>query len=282
MCDMKVKAINSMLIILGATIAGIGINIFLEPMNIAPGGISGAAVLLSRLLKGKLSVGMLTIIINIPLFVIGYIIIGRKFVGKSIVGTLIFSIMVDVTSRINVMTGGENKLLFALWGGVVTGCGFGMIFRGGASTGGTDIIARILQKKVQLLTIGNALLMMDLIFLAIVALVYKSVEAALHTGITVFVASKVVDMVEAGINYAKEIWIVTDAPNEIAENIMSKMGRGVSLIEGKGMYSKKKKSILICVVFNRQVSNIRKIINKYDANAFVTIKEVREANKLVK
>lgn len=279
---MKAKAINSILIILGATIAGIGINFFLEPMNIAPGGISGAAVLLSRLLKGKLSVGMLTIIINIPLFVIGYILIGRKFVVKSIVGTFIFSIMVDVTSRINVMTGGENKLLFALWGGVVTGCGFGMIFRGGASTGGTDIIARILQKKVQLLTIGNALLIMDLIFLAIVALVYKSVEAALYTGVTVFVASKVVDVVEAGINYAKEIWIVTEAPNEIAENIIGKMGRGVSLIEAKGMYSKRKKSILICVVFNRQVSDIRKIIKKYDQNAFVTIKEVREANKLVK
>lgn len=279
---MKAKAINSILIILGATIAGIGINFFLEPMNIAPGGISGAAVLLSRLLKGKLSVGMLTIIINIPLFVIGYILIGRKFVVKSIVGTFIFSIMVDITSHISVMTGGENKLLFALWGGVVTGCGFGMIFRGGASTGGTDIIARILQKKVQLLTIGNALLIMDLIFLAIVALVYKSVEAALYTGVTVFVASKVVDVVEAGINYAKEIWIVTEAPNEIAENIIGKMGRGVSLIEAKGMYSKRKKSILICVVFNRQVSDIRKIIKKYDQNAFVTIKEVREANKLVK
>ena len=192
-----------------------------------------------------------------------------------------FSFMLDLTSSFGNLLKGDNKLLYALWGGAAIGCGFGMIFRGGASTGGTDIIARLMQKKINMMTMGKAVLWLDFIFLAIVAFVYKSIEAALYTGVAVFVASKVVDTIESGINYAKEVVVFTEQPEEMSKEIINRLRRGVSVIEAKGMYSKQKKYMVVCVVYNRQVTDLRKIVNKYDSNAFVIIKEVRETTGLI-
>ena len=273
---MRRNFIKAILILVGAFLAGTGINLFLEPMGIAPGGISGIAVIISYVFDGIIPVGILTFALNLPLFIVGYKYIGRNFIYKSVIGTALFSFMLDLTSSFGSILKGDNKLLYALWGGAAIGCGFGMIFRGGASTGGTDIIARLMQKKINMMTIGKAVLWLDFVFLAVVAFVYKSIEAALYTGVAVFVASKVVDAVEAGINYAKEITVFTEKPEDMAEEIISRLGRGVSVIEAKGMYSKQKKYLVVCVVYNRQVTEIRKIINKYDSSAFVIIKEVRE------
>lgn len=272
---------KAVLILTGALVAGLGINMFLEPMGIAPGGISGIAVVISYIFRGKLPVGVLTFILNLPLFIIGYKYIGRQFILKTVIGTALFSFMLDLTSSFGNLLKGDNKLLYALWGGAAIGCGFGMIFRGGASTGGTDIIARLMQKKINMMTMGKAVLWLDFIFLAIVAFVYKSIEAALYTGVAVFVASKVVDTIESGINYAKEVVVFTEQPEEMSKEIINRLRRGVSVIEAKGMYSKQKKYMVVCVVYNRQVTDLRKIVNKYDSNAFVIIKEVRETTGLI-
>lgn len=272
---------KAVLILTGALVAGLGINMFLEPIGIAPGGISGIAVVISYIFRGKLPVGVLTFILNLPLFIIGYKYIGRQFILKSVIGTALFSFMLDLTSSFGNLLKGDNKLLYALWGGAAIGCGFGMIFRGGASTGGTDIIARLMQKKINMMTMGKAVLWLDFIFLAIVAFVYKSIEAALYTGVAVFVASKVVDAIESGINYAKEVVVFTEQPEEMSKEIINRLRRGVSVIEAKGMYSKQKKYMVVCVVYNRQVTDLRKIVNKYDSNAFVIIKEVRETTGLI-
>lgn len=272
---------KAVLILTGALVAGLGINMFLEPIGIAPGGISGIAVVISYIFRGKLPVGVLTFILNLPLFIIGYKYIGRQFILKSVIGTALFSFMLDLTSSFGNLLKGDNKLLYALWGGAAIGCGFGMIFRGGASTGGTDIIARLMQKKINMMTMGKAVLWLDFIFLAIVAFVYKSIEAALYTGVAVFVASKVVDTIESGINYAKEVVVFTEQPEEMSKEIINRLRRGVSVIEAKGMYSKQKKYMVVCVVYNRQVTDLRKIVNKYDSNAFVIIKEVRETTGLI-
>lgn len=271
---------NLLLIICGSFVAGVGLNLFLEPFGIAPGGLSGVAVLISHIAGDIIPVGLLTFLLNIPLFIPGYKYLGREFILKSVVGTVMFSVAIDVTSFFVGKLQGEDILLYALWGGAAIGLGFGMIFRGGASTGGTDIAARLLQRKISLLTIGQAVLWFDIIFLVIVAVVYRSVESAFYTGIAVFVSSKVVDFVEAGINYAKEVCVFTEKPDGIAQEIMSKLERGVSKVDAEGMYTGSKKYMLICVVYNRQVSEVRHIVDKYDPDAFITIKEVRETKGL--
>ena len=271
---------NLLLLICGSFVAGVGLNLFLEPFGIAPGGLSGVAVLISHIAGDKIPVGLLTFLLNIPLFIPGYKYLGREFLLKSVIGTVMFSVAIDVTSFFVGKLQGEDILLYALWGGAAIGLGFGMIFRGGASTGGTDIAARLLQRKISLLTIGQAVLWFDIIFLVIVAVVYRSVESAFYTGIAVFVSSKVVDFVEAGINYAKEVCVFTEKPDGIAQEIMSKLERGVSKVDAEGMYTGNKKYMLICVVYNRQVSEVRHIVDKYDPDAFITIKEVRETKGL--
>ncbi|MBO5148381.1 MAG: YitT family protein [Clostridia bacterium] len=271
---------NLLLLICGSFVAGVGLNLFLEPFGIAPGGLSGVAVLISHIAGDIIPVGLLTFLLNIPLFIPGYKYLGREFILKSVIGTVMFSVAIDVTSFFVGKLQGEDILLYALWGGAAIGLGFGMIFRGGASTGGTDIAARLLQRKISLLTIGQAVLWFDIIFLVIVAVVYRSVESAFYTGIAVFVSSKVVDFVEAGINYAKEVCVFTEKPDGIAQEIMSKLERGVSKVDAEGMYTGNKKYMLICVVYNRQVSEVRHIVDKYDPDAFITIKEVRETKGL--
>lgn len=287
---MKNKIIKAALIVAGAFVTSLGLNLFLEPSGIAPGGISGVAVLINKIAGGRIPVGVLTLILNIPLFIAGYKELGKEFIIKSAVGTILYSVMLDVTVYLvepmqrffSTENYGEagHTMLYAIWGGLLMGMGFGLIFRGGATTGGTDIGARLLQKRMSWLTLGQLVLSLDVVFLLVVALTYRSILAAMYTGIAVFVSSKVIDIVEAGVNYAKEIYIFTEKPELLASEILRQLERGVTKLNGKGMYTGKPVDILWCVVYNRQVPQLRRIVDRHDPNAFIIVNEVRETKGL--
>ena len=278
---MKNKIIKAALIVAGAFVTSLGLNLFLEPSGIAPGGISGVAVLINKIAGGRIPVGVLTLILNIPLFIAGYKELGKEFIIKSAVGTILYSVMLDVTVYLvepmqrffSTENYGEvgHTMLYAIWGGLLMGMGFGLIFRGGATTGGTDIGARLLQKRMSWLTLGQLVLSLDVVFLLVVALTYRSILAAMYTGIAVFVSSKVIDIVEAGVNYAKEIYIFTEKPELLASEILRQLERGVTKLNGEGMYTGKPVDILWCVVYNRQVPQLRRIVDRHDPNALSLI-----------
>lgn len=288
--SLKNKIIKAVLIVAGSFITGLGLNLFLEPNGIAPGGISGIAVLINKLAGGIIPVGALTLGLNIPLFILGYKVLGKEFIIKSAVGTVLYSVMIDVTVYLvapmqrflSTESYGEggHTMLYAIWGGLMMGMGFGMIFRGGATTGGTDIGARLLQRKMSWMTLGQLVLSLDVLFLFVVALIYQSVIAAMYTGVAVFISSKVIDLVEAGVNYAKEIYIFTENPAEMSEEIMQQLSRGVTKLNGEGMYTGKPVAILWCVVYNRQVPQLRRIVDRHDPDAFIIVNEVRETKGL--
>ena len=287
---MKNKIIKAALIVAGAFVTSLGLNLFLEPSGIAPGGISGVAVLTNKIAGGRIPVGVLTLILNIPLFIAGYKELGKEFIIKSAVGTILYSVMLDVTVYLvepmqrffSTENYGEagHTMLYAIWGGLLMGMGFGLIFRGGATTGGTDIGARLLQKRMSWLTLGQLVLSLDVVFLLVVALTYRSILAAMYTGIAVFVSSKVIDIVEAGVNYAKEIYIFTEKPELLPSEILRQLERGVTKLNGEGMYTGKPVDILWCVVYNRQVPQLRRIVDRHDPNAFIIVNEVRETKGL--
>ena len=287
---MKNKIVKAALIVAGAFVTSLGLNLFLEPSGIAPGGISGIAVLINKIAGGRIPVGVLTLVLNIPLFIAGYKELGKEFIVKSAVGTILYSVMLDVTVYLvepmqrffSTENYGEtgHTMLYAIWGGLLMGMGFGLIFRGGATTGGTDIGARLLQKKMSWLTLGQLVLSLDVAFLFVVALTYRSIIAAMYTGIAVFISSKVIDVVEAGVNYAKEIYIFTDKPEALASEILRQLERGVTKLNGEGMYTGKPVDILWCVVYNRQVPQLRRIVDRHDPNAFIIVNEVRETKGL--
>ena len=281
------------LLIVGAITAALSLNIILLPGGIAPGGVSGIAVILNILTKGFLPVGTVTIILNIPLFIAGYKIIGKKFVYKSFVGTILFSILVDalsiqdwsvVSDIIGITNEGviSDYILCTIWGGLFYGLGLGLIFRAGFTTGGTDIAARLLQRRFAWISLGQLVLYMDIFILMIVALTYEKPVAALYAGISIFITSKMIDTVEAGLHYAKEVYIMTNKATEIAQDVMRELDRGTTKLDGKGMYTGAHIDILICVIFNRQLTGLRKIIDKHDKNAFIIINDVREVAGLYK
>lgn len=282
--------VKAFFVILGSVVASFGLNLFLIPNNIAPGGISGLAFLLHTYIQGRIPVGSLTLLLNLPLFIIGYISLGRKFTISSILGTITFSILIDVTSfvqRFSIslldMTEYGNSvdyLLCSIFGGLFLGAGLGLIFKGGATTGGTDIAARVLQKKASWITLGKLVFFFDGIFLIVVFITYKSFVTTLYTSVAIFISSKVIDVVEEGVNYAKEVTIFTDKPEAISKEIMSTLQRGVTLVKASGMYTGRNINVLVCVVYNRQIPALKSIINRLDAAAFVVIKDVRTVHGL--
>lgn len=273
------------LIFFGAVIAASALDIFLVPSQIAPGGVSGVAALIYTVSRGVLPVGVTIIILNIPLFIAGWIVLGKRFVLDSLIGTLAYSVAADLISGFlpvinryfDVTASGYDPTIYAIMGGALLGLGYGLIFRGGATTGGTDIAARLMQRKMGWMTLGQLLLIFDAILLIVVGFTYKSINAALFSALTVFVSSKVVDFVEAGVDYAKQLHIVTDKPDEISAEIINTLGRGVTKLEGTGMYTGHDVSLLICVVYNKQLPALRKIIDKYDRHAFIAVTNAREA-----
>ncbi len=267
----------------GSLIVAFALNQVLKPAGFSPGGVAGLATLVHKVSGNRIPIGAGQLVMNIPLFFWGYRTLGRSFIFRSVMGTLMSSIMVDslsFTAKYWVLK--TDPVLAAVWGGVLLGIGYGIIFRAGATTGGTDIAARMLQKKMNYLTLGQLLLFFNIIFLVVVGLVNRSVNAALYTGISVFISSKVVDQVEGGVNYAKEVLLVSDKSAEIGADIISELGRGATIIQGRGAYTGREHPVLWVVVYNRQLPKLREIAARHDPTVFIAIKDVREARGLTK
>lgn len=268
--------------ITGALIAAFALTVFLVPYDFAPGGISGLAVIVNRITKGFIPVGVAVIVMNIPLFIIGFVKLGKTFILKSILGTFLFSVFTSLLENFlnpGMLYQGESDILTALYGGLLFGLGLGLIFKGGATTGGTDIVARVVHGKMSWLTIGQIVLIFDVLLLAVIAFVYRDITVAMYSGIVVFAASKVIDMVEGGVNYAKQVYVILPGDislDTITGEIMGKMQRGITKLEAIGMHEGKKVQILLCVVGNRQLSALREVVKNYAPGAFVIVSNVRE------
>ncbi len=271
-----------LLTICGAAIAAAALNIFLLPSGFAPGGISGVALVINVLTDGMIPVGVSNFLLNVPLFILGYKVLGRKFAFNSLWGTVLYSVMIDAFSILSVSVPfyiGREHFLNAIYGGLFLGLGLGFIFRSGATTGGTDIAARVVQLKLSWLTLGQIVLAFDILFLGVVAVSYQSITAAMYSGVVVYISSKVIDLAEGGINYAKQAYIILpeeSTASELAAAIMEKMHHGVTKLDGWGMHSGKMLPVLMCVVGNRQIPTLRKLVKCFDENAFVIVSDVRE------
>jgi len=272
-----------LLMLLGSLFVSFALNQVLKPAGFVPGGVTGIATVVHSLSGGKIPIGALQFTLNIPLFIWGWKTLGRSFIIRSLIGTAMASIAVDALSfTANYWVLETDPILAAIAGGIALGTGYGLVFRTGATTGGTDIIGRILQSRLNYMTLGQILLIFNIIFMAFVALSYKSISAALYTGVAVFISSKVVDQVEGGVNYAKEIYLVSDKADEIGADIIKELGRGATVFTGRGLYTGREHSVLWVVVYNRQLPKVREIAARHDPNVFLAIKDVREAKGLTK
>lgn len=271
-------------IVLGCLVGAAGINIFMIPYNIAPGGITGIGTIIYSLINQIIPLGVIILAINIPLFIVGLIILGKKAIARILFATIAFSVLIDLTENFlmdvaknYVEVGGEiDLLLFALFGGAIAGVGLGVVYRYNTNTGGVDLLADILRKKGVHLSMGQTILIFDTLIVITAGIVYNSVLLAMYALISILVFSKVVDLLLDGIGFAKGLYIISDKAPIIAHAILHEMDRGVTGIKSVGKYTNTEREMLFCITRPKQVAAIKKIIKDIDHDAFVVLTDVRE------
>lgn len=260
------------MVALGSFISGVGINAFLIPHQLFSGGVSGVAMILYFLFAWP--IGVQIIILNIPIFYAAYRLLDKDYVICGIFGMLIFSLATDATRFLTEIHLVDDTLLAAIYGGVISGIGAGLIFRVGGSAGGVDVIATIV-KKYYSLNVGLVGFLIN-IFLMLVAAALFGVKPAMYTLLSFFVGSRVTDAVIEGLNRKKTILIISDKNDEIAEAILDEVGRGATFLDGTGAYTGKDKKVLLIVVTLTQIAKIKFITEKTDPHAFMIVQDAAE------
>jgi len=257
-------------IAVGCLLGAMAYPMFLTPNYIAPGGLTGVATVLNFLFHWP--VGTVSLLLNIPLFLIGYRAMGRVFVFRSLIAMLLFSLLIDLLPLPVVTT---QPLLGALFGGVLLGVGLGLILRGGATTGGTDMAARMVHNRFQHITVGVLLFGLDCISVLMAGVVIE-VEYALYALICIYVSARVIDMVMLGTSREKACYVISTRYEEIKNELMHKLERGVTVLHAEGGWSGEKRPVLLCVLTPQELTQLKAIVRSIDETAFVFISDAHE------
>ena len=264
---------NLGMIVLGCAAFALGFDLFLDPNQINVGGISGFAMILRELL-GFGSIGVISAMINIPLFLIGYKELGRRFFLGSLLGTALTSLFIDLFTVIPVPK--TDIMLGALYGGILTGIGLGMVFLAGASTGGSDIIAKLLRKKFRRLKLSRLMFIIDIVIVALTGVVFHDISKALYSAVPLYVYSVVMDGVIYGLDYSSVALIISDRYSEIVQEIALKLDRGATLLEAHGAYHGDSRQVIMCAIRRRQVTELKDIISQIDPSAFLILQDAHQ------
>ena len=259
--------------IFGSAIFALGFALFLEPNDLNAGGISGLAQVAVELL-GFGSVGTLSILINLPLFLLGGLKIGKKFFAGSLLGMMLSSVLIDLFSLIEFPV--VEPLVGVLYGGVLCGLGLGLVFICGTSTGGSDILVRLLKLRWRNVPIGQISMSFDLVVVILTGLVFGDVTKALYTGITVFLCGQVIDAVVYRFDYSKVALIISPHHEAIALAIGKRLDRGATFLRGEGSYSHKDTKVVLTAVKKQQVAELKDLVTRIDPNAFIIVQEAHQ------
>lgn len=259
-------------ITIGCAIMAISINLFSAPNKIAPGGISGLATVIYYVTK--LPIGITMLIFNLPLFILSIKILGKSASTKTLYGTIVLSVFIDYVFESFSFT--KDLLLASLFGGIVLGIGLGLVFRFGGTTGGTELAAAIINKIIPQFTIGSILMVIDFIVVIVAGIVFEQPEITLYSVISLYVSIKMLDFIQEGLGYAKAFYIISDYSEEISNQILQELDRGVTALQGQGMYTKEERKVLLVVVHRSQMNKLKEIVHKIDSKAFVILGEVHE------
>ncbi len=260
-------------IVLGAGLFALGFDLFLEVNALNAGGLSGLAMILEHWL-GFGSVGTITVLMNLPLFIIGGIKVGKKFFVGSLLGMLSLSVFLDVLTVLPVPE--ADPLLAALYGGVCCGLGIGMVFAAGASTGGSDIVVRLLKRKFQNMPIGTINMCFDLVVAVLTGIAFWDMSRTLYSGVAIFVTGQIIDAVVYRFDYSKVALIISDHHEAIARAINYDLDRGATYLEGHGSYSGKSKQVILTVVKKQQVAELKRLVVAIDPDAFIVVQEAHQ------
>ena len=259
--------------VLGSALFAAGFAFFLEPNDLSSGGISGLALILVELLQFG-SVGTVSILINLPLFILGGVKIGKRFFVGSLIGMLLSSLLIDGFTALHLPA--VEPVIAMVYGGVLCGLGVGIVFMAGTSTGGSDILVRLLKLKYRNVPIGQISLTFDALVVLLTGIVFRDMNKALYTGITVFLCGKMVDAVVYRFDYSKVALIISKEYESIAKEIGDKLDRGATFLHGEGSYSGEETKVVLAAVKKQQITELKELVMALDPNAFVIVQEAHQ------
>ena len=259
----------------GSVIYAVGLNGFTAPNNIAPGGLTGIATMLNYAFD--LPIGTMILVMNIPLFIFGFLFFGYRFVIKTVVATILSSVVIDATAGIMPAYTGQ-PLITVVFGGLFAGLGLALILMRGGTTGGTELAANLLAIRFPHLSLGKLIMVLDVIVVLISAVVYREFEGPLYAVLVIFITSRVIDAVLYGtsLGTGKMMFIISPKNKEIAQEILTKMERGVTELKSRGSYSGAEGEVLLCAVRRPEVYKVYHLIHELDPDAFIIVGDAGE------
>lgn len=269
MTDARDIAIN----LVGCILVGVSFSFFTYPNNIVSGGITGIAQIINLLTA--FPVGIAVIIMNVPLFVVAWKKFGLRFILLSLIGMLFSSLFIDFFNLFDIALT-NDVLLAAVYGGLLRGIGYGLVFYTGGTSGGTDILSRMLRRKYAFIQLGTIGFVLDVVVVAAFALIFHRIDAAMYTVITMFVASRMINLILYGTANSSICYIITSSPHEISRDISDGLSRGATLLKGEGAYSGVERDVVLCAVKRHQIPALKKIVSNVDKNAFVIVTQSHE------
>ena len=274
----KSKAFNLVwsyfMITLASAIYAVGFNWFYVPNDIAFGGITGVGQIINAILPWA-PIGTVVIILNIPLFILGWRLLGGHLLLSSLYAMAVSSVFIDIVNGIWTFEA-MDSMLACVFGGVFMGASLGMVFQQGATTGGTDLIARLLKLKITWLPMGKLLIATDMVVIVATAIAFGSVYSALYGVVALYIAGIVMDRMLYGLDSAKVAYIISDRFKEIADVLVNDLDRGVTILQGQGGYSGAEKKVLMCAFKQRQIVSIKKMVKELDPSAFIIVCDAHE------
>lgn len=273
----KQIAWNYVLILVGTAVMALAIQCIYDRVGLVTGGFTGLTIVIRNITKSVISGGIplwfANIVLNIPVFIYSYVKFGKKFVGRTLFATIMLSVWLYIIPGVDLS--GDDYLLAALFGGVFTGVGMGIVLRAGATTGGTDMVAALIQTKMRHYSVVQIMQVMDAA-IVIAGLYVFGLRSTLYAVVSIFVSTKVSDGFLEGFKNSKAALIITNHYKEVAARVMDELGRGVTGMDAKGMYTQDYKCVLYCVVSRKEIVQLKEIVNDVDPDAFVIVSDVRE------
>lgn len=259
-------------ILIGNTLCALAVNAFFIPSRLLSGGVGGVAIMVQYLTG--IPTGISVFVINIPIFLIGARMVDKDFAIYGFISMFVYSTLLTLTNGIGEYVPVDDVILRAIFGGILNGTGMGLMFRHRANQGGLDIIAAIMKRKYNM-NIGSALMMINTVIISLASILF-GLSSAMYTLIAMYIAYQVLDKVQIGFNMKKNVIIVSNQSEKIANEIISKVNRGVTFLEGMGAYSKENKQIIYCIITSNEVIKVKNIVDEIDPTAFLIINDVVE------
>lgn len=267
------RIIQYFFVLVGSAVYAAGFEFFMFPNSIVSGGVTGIAMIINYF--SNLPVGVLTILLNIPLFVFAWRSFGREFMLNSLIGMAVSSAFVDLFAVGGVVVT-RDPMLASIIGGAIKGAGLGVIYYVGATTGGIDIVAKILRRRFPQINFGTIVLLLDVVIISAYALILGNYESAMYSVIAMFVVSRVIDLILYGIDNSSLCYIISEKSEQLSAEITSgRLHRGVTILEGKGAYSHQEKQVIMCVIKRTQIGELRRLVRSVDEHAFFVVSDAK-------